>query len=76
MTTEQVCYLFIKPKTFANNGSFIDQLSRNNPAAVGKANAFISHAWLYKFVDVKIAIEQHFKDQPDTVVWFDTFCNN
>ena len=37
---------------------------------------FISHAWKYNFLDLVDILLDHFKDKPDTVVWFDLFSNN
>jgi tetratricopeptide (TPR) repeat protein len=44
--------------------------------SVGKAGVFISHAWKYNFLDVVSALENHFKDTPETIIWFDLFSNN
>jgi hypothetical protein len=44
--------------------------------SVGKAEVFVSHAWKYKFLDVVSALEYHFKDTPDIIIWFDLFSNN
>jgi tetratricopeptide (TPR) repeat protein len=45
--------------------------------AVGEvASVFISHAWKYKFLDVVNALELHFKETPNIVIWFDLFSNN
>jgi len=49
--------------------------SQHHPA-VGIATVFISHAWKYLFLDVMCALEYHFRDQPDIIIWFDLFSNN
>jgi hypothetical protein len=45
-------------------------------AAVDRVTVFISHAWKYKFLHVLSALKDHFKDEPDTIIWFDLFSNN
>ncbi|GFH55967.1 hypothetical protein CTEN210_12443 [Chaetoceros tenuissimus] len=40
------------------------------------ATVFVSHAWKYKFLDVLDALKDHFKDEPDKIVWFDLVSNN
>lgn len=44
--------------------------------ATGSATEFISHAWMSKFVDVMDALEHHFRDTPDVIVWMDLFSIN
>ena len=34
---------------------------------------YFSVAWKYKFLDVVNAIQYHFRDAPETVIWFDLF---
>ncbi|GFH61760.1 TPR-like protein [Chaetoceros tenuissimus] len=43
---------------------------------VSSASVFISHAWQYKFLDVLDALKDHFKDDPDKIIWFDPMSNN
>eukprot|EP01042_Synura_sphagnicola_P000244 gene244-252_t len=43
---------------------------------VKPAVVFISHAWKYIFLDVVEALQNHFRDEPDAVIWFDLFSNN
>ena len=45
-------------------------------AAVDRVTVFISHAWKYEFLHVLSALKDHFKDEPDTIIWFDLFSNN
>ena len=45
-------------------------------AAVDRVTVFISHAWKYEFLHVLDALEDHFEDEPDTIIWFDLFSNN
>lgn len=56
--------------------SFCKFLKRTNHPAYGIAIVFISHAWYYLFLDVVDALEYHFREQPDIVIWFDLFSNN
>jgi tetratricopeptide (TPR) repeat protein len=49
--------------------------AQNHPK-VGIATVFISHAWLFKFLDVVNALEYYFRNSMDTIVWFDLFSNN
>jgi len=76
LSTIQVNDLFQKPMTASSKLSFCEYLKNTNHPAVGIATVFISHAWLYTFLDVVDALEHHFRDTPDIVVWFDVFSNN
>eukprot|EP01040_Poterioochromonas_malhamensis_P015490 gene15490-17344_t len=79
LTTLDVCTNIIKPKTLAAKLSYCEWLIVNHPVAetVKPANVFISHAWLYKFLDVINALQDHFKDSLQaTIVWIDIFSVN
>lgn len=76
LTTTDVCNNFIKPLTDKHQSSFCEMLDQQKHPAVGIATVFISHAWKYLFADVISALEHHFRDQLDTVIWFDLFSNN
>lgn len=76
LTTTDVCENFIKPLTSDAKCSFCEMLEHSNHPAVGVATVFISHAWKYRFLDVIEALQYHFKDSPDIVIWFDLFSNN
>jgi len=72
LTTTDVCETIVKPLTAASQSSYCDMLgSASKPAQV-----FISHAWKFKFLDVVDALLHHFRDSPDTIIWFDLFSNN
>jgi hypothetical protein len=72
VTTTDVCESIVKPLTAASQCSYCDVLgSTSKPAQV-----FISHAWKFKFLDVVDALLHHFRDSPDTIIWFDLFSNN
>jgi len=51
-------------------------LQMQNSTAIGTATIFISHAWECNFLDTISALEIHFKDAPDTIIWFDLFSYN
>ena len=76
LTTTEINDIYQKKITDQHKISFCDYLSYLEHPAVGEATVFISHAWKYKFVDVIEALQFHFKDQPDVIIWFDLFSNN
>ncbi len=76
LTTTDVCTQFVKPQTLAMKCSYCEMLRNDNHPAVDIATVFISHAWKYLFLDVMEALTHHFRDEPDTIVWFDLFTNN
>ena len=76
LTTTEVSDLYVKSKTDHCKMSYCEMLEAQGHPSVGKATVFISHAWRYRFNDVVSALETHFKDAMDTVVWFDLFSNN
>lgn len=75
-TTGQVCEEIVKPMTKRLQCSFCDFIAEGHQDAVGTAEVFISHAWRSSFVEVAKALQHHFHDQPDTIVWFDLFSIN
>lgn len=40
---------------------------------VGTATVFISHAWKYNFLELLLALEVRFKDEPGARLWIDIF---
>jgi tetratricopeptide (TPR) repeat protein len=78
MTTMDVCDRFVKPATEEQSISYCDYLKIRelNAHYVDTAQAFISHAWKFPFLDVVHALEDHFQHALDTVIWFDLFSNN
>ncbi len=76
LTTTDVCEKFVKPATAELRCSYCDMMRLTNSPAVGMATVFISHAWAYRFLDVCEALMFHFKDNLDTIVWFDLFAVN
>ncbi|GFH44279.1 hypothetical protein CTEN210_00753 [Chaetoceros tenuissimus] len=81
-TTTQVCDRIVKRKTNKYGLSYCDMIleksktKRRLDGVVKTATVFISHAWKYKFLDVLDALEDHFKNEPDKIVWFDLVSNN
>ena len=76
-TTTDVCNEFLKPLTEQSQSSLCDLLCHiKHEAYSEKAEVFISHAWRYYFLDVVEALLYHFRDAPDTIIWFDLFSNN
>ena len=55
-----------------------DQLNQQEPnhPAVGVATVFISHAWMYLYLDVMDALQHYFLSNLDIVIWFDVFSVN
>jgi len=76
LTTTQVNDQYQKPITETSQLSYCEHLKQRESPSVGIATVFISHAWLYKFLDVIDALEWHFRDTPDVIIWFDLFSNN
>lgn len=84
-TTAEIISEFVKPTTSVKRASYCEfQASLEDKCAtdpdeiqyVDEATVFISHAWACIFLDVTSAIEHHFRDMPDTVIWFDLFTMN
>jgi tetratricopeptide (TPR) repeat protein len=89
MTTLQVMEEFVKPQTAATGLSWCDHLVSHSAARtngwrpeenagelqpVATAQVFLSHAWLYLFLDVVDAVERHFRgSNEDPSIWFDVF---
>jgi len=78
LTTTQVNDLYQKPMTLLSQSSFCDLIESDADARhnVGTATVFISHAWKFVFLDVVEALETHFADSLDTIIFFDMFSNN
>jgi len=77
LTTTEVNDKFLKPITLSSRLSYCEYLKQSSYSSiVGVAEVFISHAWKYKFLDVMNAIEYHFRDTPEIIIWFDLFSNN
>jgi len=76
LTTTEVNEKYQKPLTESSQLSYCEYLKNQGSPNIGIASCFISHAWKYKFLDVIDALEWHFRETPDIIIWFDLFSNN
>ena len=76
LTTTKVNEQFQMPITAKTKSSMCQLLKHINHPAVGESQVFISHAWRYNFLNVIDALLYHFRNEPDTIIWFDVFSNN
>ena len=76
LTVEQVCQMFIKPRTARSRGSVASELMLHADTSdyVGEATWFISHTWGNAFADTLDAVLLFFEGRDDAAsakVWFD-----
>ncbi len=76
LTVEQVCQMFIKPRTSRSRGSLAGELmlQADTRQHVGEATWFISHTWNNAFADTLDAVLLFFEGRDDAAtakVWFD-----
>ena len=76
LTVEQVCQMFIKPRTSRSRSSLADELmlQADSRQHVGEATWFISHTWNNAFADTLDAVLLFFEGREDAAtakVWFD-----
>jgi tetratricopeptide (TPR) repeat protein len=74
LTTDQVKDLVFVPLTAATQLSLCEQLQAEGDEGVGLAMWFVSHAWMYTFLELLEALEHFFASKPqglDTLVWLD-----
>jgi hypothetical protein len=76
LTMEQVCQMFIKPRTSRSRGSLAGELmlQADTRDYVGEATWFISHTWNNPFADTLDAVLLFFEGREDAAtakVWFD-----
>ena len=76
LTVEQVCQMFIKPRTSRSRGSVASELMLqvDTREHVGQATWFISHTWDNPFADTLDAVLIFFEcrdDKATAKVWFD-----
>jgi hypothetical protein len=76
MTTSHFCQMYVRPFTWRNRGSVIEQLMAKGEMAqhVGDATWFISHTWSNAFADTLDAVLLFFEGRGDSAsakVWFD-----
>ncbi len=70
-TTAEVCRRKVVPVTAVRRHSYCDHLNIYKPYSVGKANAFISHSWRFKFLDLCNALFYFFRDDQEAILWID-----
>jgi hypothetical protein len=75
LTVEQVCQMFIKPRTLRSRGSVAGELmlQADTRDFVGEATWFISHTWNNPFTDTLDAVLLFFEGHEDVAtakVWF------
>jgi len=74
LTTSQVKKLVFVPLTAKTQLSLCEQLQAEGNDGVGVATWFVSHAWMYTFVELLEALEHFFAGEPqglDTCIWLD-----
>ncbi|KAI8608641.1 Tetratricopeptide repeat-domain-containing protein [Chytriomyces sp. MP71] len=84
LTTTEVCVKFVKPLTERSGLSLCAQYavspSSEDASLVKHASWFVSHAWLYKFMDVIDALDEFCHnnnlDPAKEIFWFDLFSNS
>ncbi|OQR98241.1 mbre TPR repeat protein [Thraustotheca clavata] len=80
LTTAQVCFKYVVPFTKSSKLSLVDhvKLQQDDAHYVDNANWYVSHAWLYNFLEALDSLESFFNEQfiDDPVVWFCVFNNN
>ncbi|EQC30499.1 hypothetical protein SDRG_11815 [Saprolegnia diclina VS20] len=80
-TTAQVCFEFVVPLTKPSELSLVDHVASDPTTAnyVAPANWYVSHAWMYLFLETVDSLERFFADRDlgdDAVLWFCVFNNN
>ncbi len=78
LTTTDVCNKIIRPSTMQTSSSYCEKMARSPMFHdyIDTAQVFISHAWSYSFLDVVEALQDHFREEPNKIVWFDLFSVN
>ncbi|EQC26665.1 hypothetical protein SDRG_15503 [Saprolegnia diclina VS20] len=80
-TTAHVCFEYVVPMTKPSELSLVDHVANDPMTAsfVGPANWYVSHAWMYLFLETVDSLERFFADRDlsdDAVIWFCVFNNN
>ena len=82
LKTTDVCEKFLKPTTASAQESYCVAFKKDpgQERNIGKATAFVSHAWGQQFMDVVAALQTYEMSDPhrrvSTFFWFDIFSNN
>ena len=77
LTTGQVCFALVMPVTEGagpggESCTYVDVLRRSQPALVGPATRFVSHAWSCLFADLVAALEA-LESAEEAFFWIDIF---
>jgi tetratricopeptide (TPR) repeat protein len=77
LTVTEVNERFQLKATDLTQMSYCDHLkSTGYERFINKAEVFISHAWMFKFLDTFDTLVDYFSDRPNIFIWFDMFSNN
>jgi hypothetical protein len=73
LSIDQVCEQVIKPATLPFKAAYTEIFKVKDPRFVGRANVFVSHAWLCKMTDLLSALRNWLDSLPDdqrALPWF------
>lgn len=73
LSVDQVCELLVKPATLHRKAAYTEIFKGKDPRFVGRANVFVSHAWLCKMTDLLSALRNWLDSLPDeqrVLPWF------
>ncbi|KAJ1548757.1 hypothetical protein HK405_015596 [Cladochytrium tenue] len=85
LTTADVNAKIVQPATLYAKASLVDcLLAYGDTHNIGPADWFVSHAWMYPFLDVVDALDRYFDnanstgqdENPDPFLWFDLYTNS
>ena len=65
LSVDDVCEKLVKPATRSLNAAYTEIFKRKNARFVGRANVFVSHAWLCKMTDLLSALKNWEDSLPD-----------
>jgi len=79
---DDVCEMLVKPATISMNAAYSEIFKAKDASFVGRANVFVSHAWLCKIEDLITALKKWLDSLSDAermqswYFWIDVFvCN-
>jgi hypothetical protein len=73
LSVDDVCERLVKPATRPLNAAYTEIFKSKDPRFVGRANIFVSHAWLCKMTDLLSALRNWLDCLPDeqrALPWF------
>ncbi|KAI9327140.1 hypothetical protein DFJ73DRAFT_142451 [Zopfochytrium polystomum] len=85
LTTADVNAKIVQPATLYAKASLVDcMIALGDTSAIGPADWFVSHAWMYSFLDVVDSLDRFFEnadentdgESSDPYLWFDLFTNS